>query len=326
MEPLISVIVPVYKVEKYLEKCIDSILAQTYKNLEIILVDDGSPDRCGQICDEYAQKDNRVKVIHKENGGLSDARNAGIDVAKGDFISFVDSDDYILPEMMGEMISAAMKNNCDMAICGVYRELKNKCEEQHFFEKQTILTQEELFQMCFEDSLPSYAWNKITKKECWNNIRFKVGITWEDIELFPRLLNVVHKAIYIDSPMYVYNCTRTDSICNDISKRYINAYNIANSFLSRIEYAEKNYPKFKNEAINVFLTHGLTAVGISGGLDEDKQADIILIKKYIKSISLKYVIAQKRVSNKTKFKFCLLKLSERLFNFIYKILYKNNTN
>ena len=98
-EPLVSVIVPVYKVEKYLDKCIESIVGQTYENLEIILVDDGSPDNCPTMCDEWAQKDSRIKVIHKENGGLSSARNAGLDACTGDYIGFVDSDDWIEPDM-----------------------------------------------------------------------------------------------------------------------------------------------------------------------------------------------------------------------------------
>ena len=102
---MISVIVPVYKVEAYLEKCVDSICRQTYKDLEIILVDDGSPDRCPRICDEYATKDNRIKVIHKDNGGLSSARNAGLDIAQGEFISFVDSDDTIHSQMMEVLLS-----------------------------------------------------------------------------------------------------------------------------------------------------------------------------------------------------------------------------
>ena len=94
-EPLISVIIPVYKVEKYLNKCVDSVLNQTYKNLEIILVDDGSPDKCPEICDEYAKKDDRIKIIHKQNGGLSDARNVGIEKSTGEYITFIDSDDYV---------------------------------------------------------------------------------------------------------------------------------------------------------------------------------------------------------------------------------------
>ncbi len=100
MDELISVIVPVYKVEDYLSRCVDSILSQTYRNIEVILVDDGSPDKCGEICDRYAQHDPRVRVIHKENGGLSDARNAGIEIAQGQYISFIDSDDWVHPEFL----------------------------------------------------------------------------------------------------------------------------------------------------------------------------------------------------------------------------------
>ncbi len=116
---LISVIVPVYKVEQYLPACVDSILAQTHKDLEIILVDDGSPDNCGAMCDEYARKDSRVRVIHKENGGLSDARNAGLAVCRGDYIGFVDSDDYIASDMYEVLASFAEREGLDVAMCGV---------------------------------------------------------------------------------------------------------------------------------------------------------------------------------------------------------------
>ena len=108
MEPLVSVIVPIYKVEKYLRQCVDSILAQTYTNLEVILVDDGSPDKCGAICDEYAAKDERVRVIHKENGGVSDARNAGLDAARGEYLAFVDGDDYISVSYIASLMSGHM--------------------------------------------------------------------------------------------------------------------------------------------------------------------------------------------------------------------------
>ena len=118
---LISVIVPIYKVEAYLRRGIDSILAQDYPNIEVILVDDGSPDNCGKICDEYAKKDKRIRVIHKPNGGLSYARNAGLDVAKGEYISFIDSDDSILPYMYSTMIKVIENNNLDIVTCGVQR-------------------------------------------------------------------------------------------------------------------------------------------------------------------------------------------------------------
>ena len=117
MGSLISVIIPVYKVERYLPRCIDSILSQTYKNIELLLIDDGSPDSSGDICDEYAEKDPRVRMFHKENGGVSSARNLGLDEAKGDYIGFVDSDDYIAPGMYEKLVELIEDNNADIAVC-----------------------------------------------------------------------------------------------------------------------------------------------------------------------------------------------------------------
>ena len=124
-EPLISVIVPIYNVEQYLENCINSILNQTYRNLEVILVDDGSPDNCGKICDRYSDKDPRIKVIHKLNGGLSDARNKGIDTAEGEYLTFVDSDDTILPEMIDKLYQRIVIDQSDLAFCG-YQQVNQK--------------------------------------------------------------------------------------------------------------------------------------------------------------------------------------------------------
>ena len=125
-KPLISIIIPVYKVEKYLEKCIKSVLDQTYKNLQIILVDDGSPDNCGNICDNYAKIDNRIEVIHKANGGLSEARNVGLKVARGEYIGFVDSDDYVSNEMFENLYNTLISNDVDVSICNFYTVINNK--------------------------------------------------------------------------------------------------------------------------------------------------------------------------------------------------------
>ena len=126
MENLISVIVPVYNIEAYLRKCIDSILAQTYTNLEIILVDDGSTDNSGEICNEYAAKDARIRVIHKGNGGLSSARNTGIDIATGKYIGFVDSDDYLAPDMYEKLLGAIVNNHADISVCNVHHVDENE--------------------------------------------------------------------------------------------------------------------------------------------------------------------------------------------------------
>ena len=120
MSDLVSIIIPVYKVEKYLAQCIESVLSQDYSNIEVILVDDGSPDKCGLICDEFAKKDSRITVIHKQNEGLSSARNSGIDIAKGKYISYIDSDDYISDKYISTMINEFSDNNTDLVICSYY--------------------------------------------------------------------------------------------------------------------------------------------------------------------------------------------------------------
>lgn len=131
MNPLISVIVPIYNVEKYLARCVDSIVNQTYKNLEIILVDDGSPDRCPKMCDDYAEKDSRIKVVHKKNGGLSDARNAGMAVATGEYISFIDSDDYVSDDFFECLLDVMNKENSDIAECSVVKLYEDGHLEQY---------------------------------------------------------------------------------------------------------------------------------------------------------------------------------------------------
>lgn len=156
MKDFISVIVPVYKVEKYLPKCLDSIINQTYKNLEIILVDDGSPDNCPKICDEYAKKDKRIRVIHKENGGVSVARNAAISVVKGDYITFVDGDDYIAVDMYEKMINKIKRDNSDVCICGFNKVYDGYTE---------IVVEENLKDLNYEKLLIGFISNEASKND-----------------------------------------------------------------------------------------------------------------------------------------------------------------
>ena len=198
----ISVIVPIYKVEKYIHRCIDSIINQTYKNLEIILVDDGSPDSCPRICDEYAKKDKRIKVIHKENGGLSDARNKGVDIATGDYIAFVDSDDYIHPNMYEVLIYELEKNNSDIALCKykiVYEKSKIKTEIDGKFEVYSLNNLQALDSMYGKDGVDFIvAWNKLYKKDLFNKIRYPVGKIHEDEYTTYKLLFASKNVIYIE--------------------------------------------------------------------------------------------------------------------------------
>lgn len=178
--PEISIIVPVYKVEPYLRKCIDSILAQTFRDFELILIDDGSPDNCGTICDEYAAKDSRVVVVHQENVGVSTARNAGLDIARGSYIGFADSDDWIEPEMYETMLRTAKESKADVVMCGVkYTDVEGRSSIPGFSREQVYRTSEELLKELFgmPNRLGGGVWNKLFLAETINGVRFTQGVT-----------------------------------------------------------------------------------------------------------------------------------------------------
>lgn len=179
--PLISIIIPVYNVEDYFARCIDSVISQSYTNLEIILVDDGSPDRCPAICDEYSQRDERIIVIHKKNGGLSDARNAGIDRAKGRYVTFVDSDDYVDPDYISQLYKILVENNADISICGHTVRYSNGKIIPHYSDHVFTLNPEKtLEKILYDDELCTSAWAKLYKLELFDKIRFPKGENFED--------------------------------------------------------------------------------------------------------------------------------------------------
>lgn len=202
---MISVIVPVYKVESYLDSCVTSILNQTYTDIEVILVDDGSPDNSGIICDKYAIKDKRVKVIHKKNGGLSSARNAGLDIAKGDFVAFVDSDDQIHRDMLFLLFSMIQEYNADIAICG-YQIVKEGLTPYESFsiKDSVLLDKNELWQEVF-GKLNNASWNKLYRRDLLHNVRFEVGLIHGEDLLF-NLSYLLHCQFGVlnSSPMYYY--------------------------------------------------------------------------------------------------------------------------
>lgn len=207
----ISIIVPVYNVEKYLNKCVDSILNQTFKEFELILVDDGSPDNSGAICDQYAEKDSRVRVIHKENGGLSSARNAGIEVAEGKYIGFIDSDDYIAEDMYELLYNNIIKENADLSVCGIY----DVYEGKQVVEKKRIratATAMEAMVLIFEgNNISVHAVNKLYKREIFEAIRYPLGKYHEDSFVIVDILDKC-KTVVIDSVQKYYYVHRAESI------------------------------------------------------------------------------------------------------------------
>ena len=246
-EELITIIIPIYKVEKYLKRCINSIINQTYKNLEIILVDDGSPDNCGKICDEYEKKDKRIKVIHKENGGLSDARNIGINKARGNLISFVDSDDYIENDCI-EILYRNMKNNdCDISICS-YQSFYDEIKLKHEKEKIIILNNEEALEnLLYQKNTTTSAWAKLYKADLFKNIRYPKGKICEDLDTTYKLFEK-SKKIVISSLEKYYYFQREDSIINSkFSKKRMDAIDYTKDILKLIR---NKYPNILQSAYN----------------------------------------------------------------------------
>ncbi len=200
----ISVIVPVYKVEKTLDACVSSILAQTYTDIEIILVDDGSPDACPEMCEELAKGDCRIKVVHRENGGLSAARNTGIEHASGEYITFVDSDDMIAPEMLSVLYDTLIKTDSDMSVC-MYKTFQNDNETENAeiccgvrtADARELLLSESVYER-------TEAWGKLYKKEVFSSLRFKEGIYYEDTHIAPYVFQRINTVAFNDSKLYYY--------------------------------------------------------------------------------------------------------------------------
>lgn len=217
MKPLVSVIVPIYNVEKYLKKCVDSVIAQTYENIEIILVDDGSPDNCGAICDEYGKKDKRVRIIHKQNGGLSDARNVGIDTCRGKYISFVDSDDFVSPFFLEILYNAIKQNDADISSLTRVVKFTDYSEYKvHFVEnasdfKIKFVSVYEALKLMMYLKASNGAQLNLYKRELFDNLRFPVGYLYEDLATTYKALIKSKKIALVDADIYAYRI-RSDSI------------------------------------------------------------------------------------------------------------------
>lgn len=219
----VSVIVPIYKVEKYLKRCVNSIITQTYTNLEIILVDDGSPDSCGEIADDYAKTDSRIKVIHKENGGLSDARNHGMLIATGEFTLFVDSDDWIENVMIEEMVNNSVKYNADIVQTAFYYAYDDYLMFDNRYSSQddphAILDNNSLmFELVKDERVKHFAWGKLYKTGIIKDISFEKGVLFEDVFWQHKVMYRASTYLILNQPMCYYY-QRTDSIAANYTLR-----------------------------------------------------------------------------------------------------------
>ena len=249
MKDLISVIVPVYKVEQYLDECVASIVAQTYPNLEIILVDDGSPDRCPEMCDVWAQKDKRIKVIHKFNGGLSDARNAGLELASGEYIAFVDSDDWISPDMYMTMHKAMREANADICSCGIVEAYPEYQQSRNL--PELVGDSEEILQLLYADTLyPVMAWNKLYHSEHWKNLRFPTGKICEDAFTTYQLVDKAEKIVQINTPLYFYRIRENSIMTSAFSRKRMDE---EEAWRCNYEFVAEHYPRLRKAAFDFYL-------------------------------------------------------------------------
>ena len=245
---LVSVIVPVYNVEEYLGRCVDSILNQTYRNLEVILVDDGAKDSSGGICDAYAKKDSRVRVIHKENGGLSSARNAGIDAASGEYLEFVDSDDWIEADAVESMLSLAVTNNVELVVGGRY-DVKAKTGEKKKGlcpPRTEVISAEEMVGRMFRwDNCDSAAPDKLFHRRLFAQIRFPYGKVCEDVPIMYKIVLDADRVALLNKPIYNYFHRPGSITFSAVSEKN---FHFSEHTAVIYPYILENYPQLKKEA------------------------------------------------------------------------------
>lgn len=268
---LISVVVPIYGVEKYLKRCLDSILRQSYTNLEIILVDDGSPDACGKICDEYQLKDQRISTVHQDNKGLSGARNTGLEHSSGKFIIFIDSDDFIEDKMIEILYQNIKETDSDVSICGYYQVKENEIDQIHKDSSphvvRTLSRKECLEQLLYHKSgIDIVTWNKLYKTRLFDNVRFPQGKIYEDFATIPFAIHKASRVCVTTEKLYYY-IQREGSI-NASQKMNNKIFDLIENVSVLEDFISKEYPDslpliipgilfFKSIAVNEFIKHGV---------------------------------------------------------------------
>ena len=229
--PLVSIIIPVYNVEKYIEKCLDSVLAQSYDNLEILLIDDGSTDKSGAICAEYARKDKRVKVFHQKNQGVSVARNVGLKKAQGRWIAFVDSDDFIADGYIEILADSAEKKQAEIVQCE-QKIINKKGRVLQNDRPSTVMTGlEACKKMLYQDTITSALWGKLIKKSLFDGMIFRQGIIHEDLDVLYFVLKKAKKVYYINSSLYCYNEREESLIRKNFSKRTLDILDVMDGIM-----------------------------------------------------------------------------------------------
>lgn len=317
MNPKITIIVPVYNVEKYLEKCINSILNQTFTDFELILVNDGSIDKSGEICDYYSRKDNRIKVIHKINEGQAIARNKALDIARGDFIGFVDSDDYIEKDMYEILYNYCIEHECDISICAwtvyykdkVLNKSNNKIEIHNKEEAMKYMVEGELY----DEAL----WSKLFKKELFSEIRFPKMRRYEDTAITYKIFDKCNKVCYIGESKYNY--IRREGSTMDNARKYINIDEIY-IYDQMYKFLEENYNSACRYALIKLLNNSMRI--LNSILEQDKFLDYKLEYYQVSKMMSKYYMKSMKIDyypKTVKLLFFINKLDPIMYKYVMKI-------
>lgn len=316
-EDLISVIVPIYNVEKYIKKCVDSIIKQTYKNIEIILVDDGSPDECGKICDEYSIKDSRIIVVHKANGGLSDARNVGIDKANGKYICFIDSDDYIDDNYIELLYNAIKENNVEISQCGI----KKITEDEVFIEnigykENNVKNSKQMLKDLYITNWENIVvWNKMYLRELFNDIRFPKGKIHEDEYTTYKILYKVNNVAIINDFLYNYRQNEKSIMGKTFN---IKRLDILEGLKQRIEFfKESNEEELYELSIALYLQKIRECyINLKKYMNESKNIEKKLLNEYY--LYSKNIFKYKKIRIKSKIKTIIFWISPKLYCLLIK--------
>lgn len=295
---MLSIIVPVYKTKKYLDKCVSSLIEQTYSDIEIILVDDGSPDECGLMCDEWTKKDERIKVVHRKNGGLSAARNSGMEIAKGDYISFIDSDDYIDENMFLMLMSAVKANNADIAECAYIKvgesedeELKARQNAEKSEEVLVFSAYEAMEELIYERNIHQVVWNKVYSKKAIDNLKFREGKINEDEFFTYKVVGNSEKVISLKAQLYFYVQHENSIMSSGYSIKRLDAIE---ALKERMEYVKEKFPKLYSLAKASYLCSCMYAhqcLARNTCADEDKTYRNMLVKRVREEKAGKSVIS-----------------------------------
>lgn len=312
--PIISIIVPVYNTEKFLSKCIESILNQTFKDFELILVDDGSLDLCPKICDEYAQKDARIKVIHKKNGGLSDARNAGIEAACGEYLGFVDSDDYIKENMYEVLYNLISEYQADISICMAVSVDENS--EPVWGGKATTAVfngKDALYAMIFERRFAVNSWNKLYKRELFGELRFPVGMLYEDLATTYLLLDKCNVTVCTDLQLYAYVQRGGSIMSRDNFSLSADKIKIVQRMW---DYFEDGEVKIRSGIVKYILSDIYRLAGCGNLLKNEEYT--YELKKFVKNHSYE-IFRNKYISVKDRCILYLYKLNPKMVQKLYNM-------